>query len=58
MGLFTLGSIGNLALRVLGSMTLAPVFGVQVVWYVVPFGWIVYLALCLAAYRKCTLKGR
>ena len=56
MTFFTIGSIGNLAFRLLGSIALAPVFGVQVIWYVVPVGWIIYLVMCLAGYRRCALE--
>ncbi len=54
MKMFTLGSLINLSLRVIGSMAFAPVYGVSVVWYVVPAGWAVYFLLCLSAYRKET----
>ena len=52
MAFFTLGSILNLSFRVIGSMALAPRFGVEVVWYVVPIGWTIYLVACLAGYRR------
>ena len=52
MAFFTLGSILNLSFRVIGSMAFAPRFGVEVVWYVVPIGWTIYLVTCLAGYRR------
>ena len=51
MRLFALASIANLTFRVIGSMVLAPRFGVEVVWYVVPVGWSLYFGICYAAYR-------
>ena len=38
MASFTAASIANLSLRVIGAMVLAPLYGVEIVWYVVPFG--------------------
>ena len=52
MKLFTAASIANLSFRVLGSMILAPRFGVDVVWYVVPIGWVLYFGICFIAYRR------
>ena len=49
---FTLGSILNLSLRVIGSMVFAPRYGVEVVWYVVPIGWTIYLCTCLIGYFR------
>ena len=49
---FTLGSILNLSFRVIGSMILAPRYGVEVVWYVVPVGWTIYLVTCLVGYFR------
>ena len=52
MKLFTAASIANLSFRVIGSMILAPRFGVDVVWYVVPIGWVLYFGICFIAYRR------
>ena len=52
MKLFTAASIANLSFRVLGSMILAPRFGVDIVWYVVPIGWVLYFGICFIAYRR------
>ena len=49
---FMLGSILNLSFRVIGSMILAPRYGVEVVWYVVPVGWTIYLVTCLVGYFR------
>ena len=52
MQMFTIASIGNLSFRVIGSMLFAPRYGVSVVWYVVPVGWLIYFLICYSAYRK------
>ena len=52
MKLFTAASIANLSFRVIGSMIFAPLFGVSVVWHVVPVGWLIYFTICYAAYRS------
>lgn len=38
---FTLANLVNLGVRVAGAFLLAPVIGVEAVWYAVPAGWIV-----------------
>ena len=59
MASFTAASIANLSLRVIGAMVLAPLYGVEIVWYVVPFGWILYFSICFVSYRRLskTLRG-
>ena len=52
MRFFTLASIANLSFRVIGSMLLAPRFGVAVVWYVVPIGWSIYFLMTYSAYKN------
>ena len=52
MRMFTTASIANLSFRVIGSILLAPRFGVDTVWYVVPVGWLLYASLCYISYRK------
>lgn len=37
---FTLANLVNLSIRVLASYLLAPVVGVQAIWYAIPMGWI------------------
>lgn len=41
MKMFTIANLANLFFRVAASMTLAPVFGVQMVWITVPAGWLI-----------------
>lgn len=56
MKLFTIASISNLTLRVLGAVLLAPRYDVSIIWEVVPAGWAVYFGICLYAYRKGNWK--
>ena len=56
MKLFTIASISNLTLRVLGAVLLASRYGVSIIWEVVPAGWAVYFGICLYAYRKGSWK--
>ena len=59
MASFTAASIANLSLRVIGAMVFAPLYGVEIVWYVVPFGWILYFSICFVSYRRLSkpLRG-
>ena len=52
MGMFLLASILNLSFRVIGSAVFAPLYGVDVVWYVVPVGWLFYFSVCLFSYLR------
>ena len=52
MVMFTVANLINLSLRVLLALSLAPVFGVHMVWYVVPLGWLVNVALTFIQYRR------
>ena len=52
MVMFTVANLINLVMRVLLATNLAPVFGVHMVWYVVPIGWAVNVALTLMQYRR------
>ena len=52
MKLFTIASLANLSFRVAASMLLAPHFGVSVVWYCVPVGWLIYFGLCFISCRR------
>lgn len=51
MVLFTAANMVNLGIRVFASMLLAPTFGVEVVWIVVPIGWIANFLISFAEYR-------
>ena len=52
MVIFTVANLINLAMRVLLATNLAPIFGVHMVWYVVPIGWAVNVALTVMQYRR------
>lgn len=47
---FTLANLTNLAIRVLVAFLLAPVIGVQAVWYAVPIGWLVNYLISFVRY--------
>ena len=48
----SIASIGNLTLRVAGAFLLAPHFGVEIVWYIIPLGWSIYFIICYLSYRS------
>ena len=39
-------------------MVLAPLYGVEIVWYVVPLGWILYFSICYVSYRRLSSPFR
>jgi Na+-driven multidrug efflux pump len=51
MLMFTVANLINLSLRVILAVTLAPVFGVHMVWYAVPVGWFINFILGYLQYR-------
>ncbi len=51
MKIFTIANLANLFFRVAASMTLAPIFGIQMVWVTVPVGWLINWAISFARYR-------
>ena len=51
MKLFTVANLVNLFIRVSLSVTLAPRFGIAMVWYSVPIGWFANWAISFAHYR-------
>ncbi len=48
---FTAANLANLTLRVALAATLAPRFGIQMVWYAVPLGWAVNYLISFLRYR-------
>jgi Na+-driven multidrug efflux pump len=52
MFMFTVANLINLAMRVLLAVNLAPVFGVHMIWYIVPIGWLVNVALTVMQYKR------
>ncbi len=57
MKMFTVANMVNLGIRVLASMALAPRFGVAVVWFVVPVGWLANYLISYAEYRTGKWKS-
>lgn len=51
MKMFTVANMVNLAIRVIASMTLAPRFGIAMVWCTVPVGWFVNWAISFTEYK-------
>ncbi|MCC2254222.1 MATE family efflux transporter [Ruminococcus sp. CLA-AA-H200] len=51
MKMFTIANLVNLSIRVVLSMTLAPVAGIGMVWYSVPIGWFANWAISYRQYR-------
>lgn len=51
MKMFTIANLANLFFRVAASMSLAPIFGIQMVWVTVPVGWFINWAISFARYR-------
>lgn len=52
MTMFTIANLSNLTLRVVIAVTMAPVFGIAMVWYAVPVGWFVNWAISYIQYRR------
>ena len=48
---FTIANLLNLLVRVVIAVTLAPLWGVQMVWYAVPIGWLLNFLISFLAYR-------
>ena len=51
MKMFTIANLVNLFIRVSVSVTLAPRFGIAMVWYSVPIGWFANWGISFAQYR-------
>ena len=52
MKMFTVANLVNLSIRVIMAVTLAPVFGIAMVWYAVPVGWAANYVISFLEYRK------
>lgn len=52
MKMFTIANLANLFIRVTVSMTLAPIFGISMVWVSVPIGWFANWAISYIQYRR------
>lgn len=51
MKMFTVANLVNLSIRVLIAVILAPRFGIAMVWYAVPIGWLANGIISFAQYR-------
>jgi Na+-driven multidrug efflux pump len=51
MRMFTIANLVNLFIRVALSVALAPKYGVAMVWYAVPIGWLVNWIISYLQYR-------
>lgn len=51
MKMFTIANLTNLAIRVLVAVTMAPRFGIAMVWYAVPIGWLANFIISFLEYR-------
>jgi putative MATE family efflux protein len=51
MRMFTLANLTNLAIRVFVAVTFAPRFGIAMVWYAVPVGWLTNFIISYIQYR-------
>lgn len=52
VGVYMLANLANLAIRVAFANLAAPYIGVQAVWWAVPIGWAVNLAISFIRYRR------
>jgi Na+-driven multidrug efflux pump len=52
MKVFTIANMVNLSIRVLISVFLAPIFGIQMVWYASPVGWLANFIISFSQYRN------
>lgn len=55
---FTIANLVNLSIRVLLSKYAAPVWGVAMVWYAVPIGWLANFVISFCHYRTGKWKKR
>jgi Na+-driven multidrug efflux pump len=51
MKMFTIANLANLFIRVLLAVTLAPRFGIAMIWYAAPIGWSINWIISFVQYR-------
>ncbi len=51
MKMFTIANLANLSLRVAFAIAMAPRFGIAMVWYAVPLGWLLNFLISYGEYR-------
>ena len=52
MTMFTIANLVNLFIRVVVAMTMAPIYGIHMVWVAVPIGWFVNWSISYCEYRS------
>lgn len=59
MAMFTVANLVNLGIRVCFAVTMAPRFGIAMVWYAVPLGWAANYMISFLEYKtgKWKLKA-
>ena len=57
MKMFTIANFANLTIRVVMAVTLAPRFGIAMVWYAVPIGWLTNYIISYLQYRTGKWKA-
>jgi putative MATE family efflux protein len=57
MKMFTIANFTNLTIRVVMAVTLAPRFGIAMVWFAVPIGWLVNYIISYFQYRTGKWKS-
>ncbi len=57
MKVFTVANLVNLSVRVIIAVTMAPRFGIAMVWYAVPVGWFLNWAISYSRYRTGKWKA-
>ena len=55
---FTVANMVNLGIRVVVSMIFAPIYGVQIVWYAIPLGWLANYLISFVTYLRGTWERR
>lgn len=58
MIVFTIANLANLFFRVSMSILLAPIFGVAIVWYMIPIGWIINWVISGLRYKQGVWKDK
>ena len=55
--MFTIANLVNLFIRVAFAVTFAPLYGIAMVWYAVPIGWLANFAISYLEYRTGKWKN-
>lgn len=58
MKMFTVANLVNLSIRVIFAFTMAPRFGIQMVWVAVPIGWLSNFIISFSEYRTQKWRKR